>query len=87
MGFYISTTIVQNIFKRVYRQILGQVMHLNYLTWIFNLILAKQLCFNQSHPPIPPHLSFITPSDKLTKAMQGGGYVTIGKIHPWQLWD
>jgi hypothetical protein len=38
-----------------------------------DFVLVEQLCFNQSHPPIPPHLSFITPSDKLTKAMQGGG--------------
>ncbi len=55
MGFRTSTIVVQSIFERVCRKILGQVMDLNYLTWIFNLVLAKQLHFGQSHPPIPPH--------------------------------
>jgi hypothetical protein len=73
MGFCIGTTTVQNIFKRTYRRILGQVRHLNYLTWIFGLVLAKQLCFGQSHPPIPPCLSLVAPFTRLAKAMQKGG--------------
>jgi hypothetical protein len=64
MGFYTSTTTMQGISKGTCRQILGQVMDLNCLTWIFNLILAKQLCFGQSHPPTPPHLSFVAPFAK-----------------------
>jgi hypothetical protein len=40
MGFCISTTIVQGISKGTCRRILGQVMDLNYLTWIFNLVLV-----------------------------------------------
>jgi hypothetical protein len=35
MGFCISTIVVQNIFKKTHRRILGQVMDLNGLTWIF----------------------------------------------------
>jgi hypothetical protein len=65
MGFRICTTTMQGIFEGAHRRILGQVMDMNYLTWIFNLVLAKQLHFSQSHPPIPPHLSTIM-------AMQGG---------------
>ncbi len=41
MGFRINTTFVQGISKGTYRQILGQLMDLNCLTWIFNLVLAK----------------------------------------------
>jgi hypothetical protein len=41
MGFCTSTTIMQDISKGAYRWILGQVMDLNCLTWIFCLILAK----------------------------------------------
>jgi hypothetical protein len=69
MGFCTGTTVVQGIFKGTRRRILGQVMHLSYLTWIFNLVLAYQLCFGQSHPPIPPHLSLVAPFARLTMAM------------------
>jgi len=41
MGFCIGTTIVQGIFEGACRQILGQVMDLNCLTWIFILVLAE----------------------------------------------
>jgi hypothetical protein len=77
MGFCISTIVVQGIFKGAYRRILGQVMDLNCLTWIFNLVLAKQLCFIQSHSPIPPHLSLVGPFAGSIMVMQrGGGDVT-----------
>ncbi len=60
-------------------------MDLNYLTWNFSLVLAKQLCFGQSHPPTPHHLSLVAPFVRSTMVVQGGGDVTIG--HTWQLWD
>jgi hypothetical protein len=44
----------------------------NYLTWIFNLVLAKQLCFSQSNPPVLPHLSLVAPFVGSTMAVQGG---------------
>jgi hypothetical protein len=72
MGFHINTIIVQGIFKRAHRRILGQIMDFTYFTWIFNLVLAKQLHFGQSHPPIPPHLSFVAPFVKLIMLMQRG---------------
>jgi hypothetical protein len=40
MGFCIGTTIVQGISEGARKQILGQVMDLNCLTWIFILVLA-----------------------------------------------
>jgi hypothetical protein len=72
MGFRTSTIFVQGIFEVARRWILGQIMDLNCLTWIFSLVLAKQLCFGQSHPFIPPHLSIIAPFIGLTMVMQGG---------------
>jgi len=41
MGFCINTTIVQGIFERACRWILGQVMDLIYFTWIFSLVLVE----------------------------------------------
>jgi hypothetical protein len=51
MGFHIGTTIVQGSSKGACRWILGQVMDLNCLTWIFLLVLVEQRCFDQLHPP------------------------------------
>jgi hypothetical protein len=45
MELHFNTTTMQGISKRARRRILGQVMDLNCLTWIFNLVLAKQLHF------------------------------------------
>jgi hypothetical protein len=45
MGFHIGTTTMEGIFERNHRWILGQIMDLNYLTWIFSLVLVKQLHF------------------------------------------
>jgi hypothetical protein len=62
MGFCTNTTTMQAISKRACRWILGQVMDLKpCLTWIFSLVLVKHLCFCQSHPPTPPHLSLVVP--------------------------
>jgi hypothetical protein len=38
MEFHTSTIVVQSIFEGAFRQILGQVMDFNYLTWNFNLV-------------------------------------------------
>jgi hypothetical protein len=39
MGFHISTTTMWGISKKVHRRILGQVMDINCVTWLFCLIL------------------------------------------------
>jgi hypothetical protein len=54
IGFHTYTTFVQGILEGICKQILGQVMDVNNLTWIFNLALANQRLFDQTHPPIPP---------------------------------
>jgi len=41
MGFLTSTIIVQGISEGAHKQILGQVMDLNCLTWIFSLVLVE----------------------------------------------
>jgi hypothetical protein len=87
MGFCNGTIAMQGISKGAHRWILGQVMDFNYLTWIFNLVLAKQLHFGQSHPPTPPHLSLVAPFVGSIMVMQRGGDVTTRQVHPWQLWD
>jgi hypothetical protein len=72
MGSRTGTTTVQGICEGACKQNLGQVMDLNCFTWIFNLVLVKQLCFGQSHPPTPPHLSIVTTFVGSTMAVQGG---------------
>jgi hypothetical protein len=70
MGFRTSTTIVQGIYERARMHILKQVMDVNYLTWIFNLFLAKHLHFGQSHPPAPPHLPLVAPFARSVMVVQ-----------------
>jgi hypothetical protein len=72
MGFYSGTIPMQSISEGTCRLILGQVMDLSCLTWIFNLVSVKQLCFGQSHPLIPPHLSLVAPFVGSTMSMQRG---------------
>jgi hypothetical protein len=85
MAFHTSTIVVQGIFEGAHRRILGQVMDFNCFTWIFNLVLAKQLHFGQSHPPIPRHLSFVATFARSIMMVQGGGRgdVRTRQIHPW----
>jgi hypothetical protein len=76
MGFCTGTTNVQNIFERAHKQIMRQVMDLNCLTWIFSLVLAKHLCFGQSHPPTPAHLSIVASFVRLTMAVNLCNHLT-----------
>jgi hypothetical protein len=73
MGFYTSTTIMQGISKGVHKHILGHVMDLTYLTWIFSLCWAEQIWFAQSFPPIHPFSTFVTPTFGSTMLVQGVG--------------
>jgi hypothetical protein len=41
MGFHIDTIVMPSISKGAHRQIFGQVMDINYLTWIFGLGCCK----------------------------------------------
>jgi len=66
-------------------------MDLNCLTWIFNLVLAKQLGFGQLHPPTPLHPSLVAPFAASIMVVQTGGGVggdvITGHVHLWQSWD
>jgi hypothetical protein len=73
IGFHTCTTFVKGILKRTSKQILGQVMDLNYLTWIFNLALVDQRLFNQTHPPIPPTFSHVAFFIELVMFVEGEG--------------
>ncbi len=73
IGFHICTTFVQGILERIHKQILGQVMDLNNPTWIFNLDLANQSLFDQTHPPIPPTFSHVALFIGLVMFVQGEG--------------
>jgi hypothetical protein len=57
MGFHSNTVKMFYIFKWVSWQILGQVKNINCLTWLFNLVLAKQMHF--AHCFLPTHFIHI----------------------------
>jgi hypothetical protein len=69
------------ISKGVHKRIMGQVMDLNYLTWIFNLCFVEWIHFAQFSPPNPSHVSIFAPTFGTCILVQGGGG------HLWQLWD
>jgi hypothetical protein len=50
MGFHINATTMPSIFEATCRQILGQVMDIDCLTWLFSLVLAKKTQLAQSCP-------------------------------------
>jgi hypothetical protein len=75
MGLHTGTIVVENIFKRTCRWILGQVMDLNCFIWIFNLVLVEQRCFDQLDPPTPPHLLFIAPLARLVNMLMQVGVI------------
>jgi len=74
MGLYTTTTFVPNNFERARMQILGQVMDINYLTWIFSLTLAKQTHLAHCFPPThPPHTCVAPPLGTTMLVQKGGG--------------
>jgi len=61
MGSRTYTSNVFNISKGTHNQILGQVMDLNCLTWVFCLTLAKQTYLDQYFLPTHPTSRFVAP--------------------------
>ncbi len=72
MGSRTYTTNVPDISKGTHNQNLGQVMDLNYVTWVFNLTLAEQTYLGQSFPPTHPTSPFVAPLTRIVMPMQGG---------------
>jgi len=66
------TKALQDISKGAHRQILEQVMNLNYFTWIYKLASVEQRCFDQSHPPIPLVFSHVAPLIRSIMFVQRG---------------
>lgn len=63
-----------NLLEGTCRQILGQVMDLNYhLTWIFSLCLAKYNHFVYYSPPTHLRVSIVAPKFKTFILVQSGG--------------
>jgi hypothetical protein len=69
MGFQIGTLAMLSISKKPCKHILGQIMNLNYLIWMLSFLLVEQICFAQSHVPIPPKLSHVAPPTMITLSM------------------
>ncbi len=80
MGFCTCTTTMWGIFEGLRRQILGLIMDLTYLTWIFSLCWVEKVRFTQFFTPTHPSFTFVAPTSRPTMLVQGGG-------HPWHLWD
>jgi hypothetical protein len=86
-GFHIGTIVVQSISKRACRQILGQVMDLNYLTWIFQFGRNKTKTFCQFTPTHSTPSFTCCTSCWVSYVFTKGGDVTIRQTHPCQLLD
>ncbi len=81
MGFHTTTTTMQKLSKGTHKQILGQVMDIICLTWIFILCWAEQVRFALSFLPTHLYFTFVAPTFRLGMLVQRGGG------HPWHLWD
>jgi hypothetical protein len=83
MGFPTGMPFVPSIFEASCRQVLGQAMDLNYLTWIVSLGMAEQRRLKATFVVVTPLVSSL--STMMVKASTGGedSYT----FHPWSTWD
>jgi hypothetical protein len=83
MGFPTGVTLVPSIFEASCRQVLGQAMDLNYLTWIVCLGMAKQRRLRATSVVVTPLVSLLP--TVTVKASTGGKESCT--FHPWSTWD
>ncbi|CAM6122841.1 unnamed protein product [Calypogeia fissa] len=83
MGFATGVTMVPSISEASRRQVLGQVMDLNCLTWIVSLGMAEQRRLRAAHVIAQPLVS-VLPSGMLEAPV--GGEETVVQ-HPWRTWN
>ncbi|CAM6101665.1 unnamed protein product [Calypogeia fissa] len=83
MDFATGVTAVPSISEASRRQVLGQVMDLNCLTWIVSLGMAEQGCLRTAHVIAQPLVS-VLPSG-MSKAPVGGKEAVVQ--HPWRTWN
>jgi hypothetical protein len=76
-------TFVPSIFKASRRQVLGQAMDLNYLTWIVSLGMAKQCWLKATFVVVTLLVSSL--STVTVEALNGGEETYT--FHPWSTWD
>jgi hypothetical protein len=92
MGFPTGTTTVPGFSEAIWRQLLGQVIDLNCLSWILSLGWAEQRRMRANTiTPIP--LVSLQPTGRVQAAAGGAGpsiferNLTLLKQHPWTSWD
>jgi hypothetical protein len=83
MGFPTGVTSVPSIFEASRRQVLGQVMDLNYLTWIVNLGMVEQRWLKATFVIVTPLVSLLP---TMTVEVSTGGEESC-TFHPWSTWD
>lgn len=83
MGFITGTTAVPSLSEASRRQVLGQAMDLNCLTWIISLAMAEQ---RRVRSTLPFMISLPT---ETVQAASGGEQVrtTRCRPHPWHTWE
>ncbi|CAK9260459.1 unnamed protein product [Sphagnum jensenii] len=83
MGFPTGMTFVPSIFEASRRQVLGQAMDLNCLTWIVSLGMAEQRRLRATFVIVTPLVSSLP---TVTVEASTGGEESY-TFHPWSTWD
>jgi hypothetical protein len=83
MGFPTGVTSVLSIFEASSRQVLGQAMDLNCLTWIVSLGMAEQHRLKTTSIVVTPLVSSL-PTVMVEASIGGEESCT---FHPWSTWD
>ncbi|CAM6104819.1 unnamed protein product [Calypogeia fissa] len=83
MGFATEVTAVPSLSEASRRQVLGQAMDLNCLTWIVSLEMAEQRCLRTANVISRPLVS-VLPAGTLEAPARGEQAVV---EHPWRTWN
>ncbi len=83
MGFPIGITLVRSIFEASCRQVLGQAMDLNCLTWIVSLGMVNQHWLKATYVVVTRLVSLL-PTVTVEALARGEEGCT---FHPWSTWD
>jgi len=83
MGFLKGMTFVPSISKASRRQVLGQAMDLNCLTWIVSLGMAEQRWLRATFVVVTPLVSSLS-TVTVEASTRGEESYT---FHPWSTWD
>ncbi len=84
MGFMTGVTVAPSVSELARRQVLGQAMDLNCLTWILSLGLAEQRRLRTAERLIAP---LVMSSLTIKTVSAGDGGEETRRVHPWSTWD